>query len=153
MHHKIAPDRCTINYLEKQANITNSAWKNFSMNRHLTLLNKEHHIKPKWYTCKTVHALDPYSYDRVKLVLQNICVSADTNIKMETTQVNVLCPYARHIFPLKVLVIPRKRWLRPNMTETLFTGTLTFKQETTTTKQKQMRVTMVFCCVIVCHIS
>ena len=26
--------------------------------------------------------------------------------------------------PPKVLVIPRKRWLRPNMTEKLFTGTL-----------------------------
>ena len=29
--------------------------------------------------------------------------------------------------PPKVLVIPRKRWLRPNMTETLFTGTLSIK--------------------------
>ena len=27
----------------------------------------------------------------------------------------------------KVLVIPRKRWLRPNMTEKLFTGTLSIK--------------------------
>ena len=29
--------------------------------------------------------------------------------------------------PPKVLVIPRKRWLRPNMTEKLFTGTLNIK--------------------------
>ena len=29
----------------------------------------------------------------------------------------VLCPLARHIYTPKVLVIPRKRWLRPNMTE------------------------------------
>ena len=29
--------------------------------------------------------------------------------------------------PQKVLVIPRKRWLRPNMTEKLFTGTLSIK--------------------------
>ena len=42
----------------------------------------------------------------------------------------VLCPYARHIYSQKVLVIPRKRWLRPNMTEKLFTGTLRFNQPT-----------------------
>ena len=30
----------------------------------------------------------------------------------------------------KVLVIPRKRWLRPNMTEKLFTGTLRINQPT-----------------------
>ena len=30
----------------------------------------------------------------------------------------------------KVLVIPRKRWLRPNMTENLFTGTLRINQPT-----------------------
>ena len=29
-----------------------------------------------------------------------------------------------HLPPLKVLVIPRKRWLRPDMTEKLFTKTL-----------------------------
>ena len=29
--------------------------------------------------------------------------------------------------PPKVLVIPRKRWLSPNMTEKLFTGTLSIK--------------------------
>ena len=29
--------------------------------------------------------------------------------------------------PQKVLVIPRKRWLRPNMTEKLFTGMLRIK--------------------------
>ena len=33
--------------------------------------------------------------------------------------------------PPKVLVIPWKRWLRPNMTEKLFTGTLSFKQTKT----------------------
>ena len=33
-----------------------------------------------------------------------------------------------YIYPPKVLVIPRKRWLRPNMAEKLFTGTLSFKQ-------------------------
>ena len=41
----------------------------------------------------------------------------------------VLCPWARHIYsPKKVLVIPKKRWLRPNMTEKLFTGTLRINQ-------------------------
>ena len=32
--------------------------------------------------------------------------------------------------PPKVLVIPRKRWLRPNMSEKLFTGTLRINQPT-----------------------
>ena len=32
--------------------------------------------------------------------------------------------------PQKVLVIPRNRWLRPNMTEKLFTGTLRINQPT-----------------------
>ena len=32
--------------------------------------------------------------------------------------------------PQKVLVIPRKRWLRPNMTEKLFTGMLRINQPT-----------------------
>ena len=30
--------------------------------------------------------------------------------------------------PQKVMVIPRKRWLRPNMTEKMFTGTLRINQ-------------------------
>ena len=42
----------------------------------------------------------------------------------------VLCPSARHIYSLKVLVIPRKQWLCPNMTEKLFTGTLRINQPT-----------------------
>ena len=42
----------------------------------------------------------------------------------------VLCPSARHIYSPKVLVIPRKRWLCPNMTEKLFTGTLRINQPT-----------------------
>ena len=36
--------------------------------------------------------------------------------------------------PPKVLVIPRKQWLRPSMTDKLFTGTLSIKQ--TKTKPK-----------------
>ena len=34
----------------------------------------------------------------------------------------------RHLLPKKVLVIPRNRWLRLNMTEKLFTGTLNLNQ-------------------------
>ena len=38
------------------------------------------------------------------------------------------CVLEQDIFtPKKVLVIPRKRWLCPNMTEKLFTGTLSIK--------------------------
>ena len=37
---------------------------------------------------------------------------------------------ARHIYSSKVLVIPRKWWLRPNMTEKLFTVTLRINQPT-----------------------
>ena len=41
-----------------------------------------------------------------------------------------LCPLARHINTPKLVVIPRKRWLRPNMTEKSFTGTLRINQPT-----------------------
>ena len=44
------------------------------------------------------------------------------------TQGVVLCPWATHIYFLKVLVIPRKRWHRSDMTEQLFTGTLSKKR-------------------------
>ena len=43
-------------------------------------------------------------------------------------RVGVLFPWARDIYSLKVLVIPRNRWLRLNMTEKLFTGTLNKNQ-------------------------
>ena len=45
------------------------------------------------------------------------------------TQISMLCPGARYIYLPKVLVIPRKRRLRSNMTEKLFTGMLS-KNET-----------------------
>ena len=32
-------------------------------------------------------------------------------------------------YPPKVLVIPKKQWLRPNMTEKLFTGMLSIKKQ------------------------
>ena len=43
------------------------------------------------------------------------------------TRVAVFCPWARHINPPNVLVIPRKRWLRTNTTEKMLTGTLSIK--------------------------
>ena len=43
-------------------------------------------------------------------------------------RVGVLFPWARDIYSPKVLVIPRNRWLRLNMTEKLFTGTLNRNQ-------------------------
>ena len=42
----------------------------------------------------------------------------------------VLCPSARRIYSPKVLVIPRKLWLCPNMTGKLFTETLRINQPT-----------------------
>ena len=47
------------------------------------------------------------------------------------TRVKPCCVLEQCTFtPQKVLVIPRKRWLRPNMTEKLFTGTLRINQPT-----------------------
>ena len=46
-------------------------------------------------------------------------------------QVGVLFPGARDIYSPKVLVIPRNRWLRLNMTEKLFTGMLNHNQNKT----------------------
>ena len=49
------------------------------------------------------------------------------------TRVKPCCVLEQGTFtPQKVLVIPRKRWLRPNMTEKLFTGTLRINQPTKT---------------------
>ena len=45
------------------------------------------------------------------------------------TRVKPCCVLEQGIFtPQKVLVIPGKRWLRPNMTENLFSGTLRINQ-------------------------
>ena len=46
----------------------------------------------------------------------------------------------RHLLPKKVLVIPRNRWLRLNMTEKLFTGTLNHNQNKNKKKQLQFLV-------------
>ena len=54
------------------------------------------------------------------------------------SRVGVLFPWARDIYSPKVLVIPRNRVLRPNMTEKLFTGTLRIKSN----KQIEAKVCM-----------
>ena len=54
------------------------------------------------------------------------------------TQVAMLCSRARYIYFPKVLV--RKRWLHPDMTEKLFTGTLS-KNET---KRKVSQASLIF---------
>ena len=47
------------------------------------------------------------------------------------TRVKPCCVFEKGTFtPQKVLVIPRKRWLCPNLTEKLFTGTLRINQPT-----------------------
>ena len=47
------------------------------------------------------------------------------------TRVKPCCVLEQGTFtPKSILAIPRKRWLRPNMTETLFTGTLRINQPT-----------------------
>ena len=52
------------------------------------------------------------------------------------TRVNTCCVLEQGTFtPQNVLVIPRKRWLRPNMTEKLFTETLRINQPTNFLKQ------------------
>ena len=53
------------------------------------------------------------------------------------TRVKLCCVLVQGIFtPQKVLVILRKRWLRPNMTEKLFTGTLRINQSINQSKAR-----------------
>ena len=60
------------------------------------------------------------------------------------TRVKPCCVLEQGTFtPQKVLVIPRKRWLRPNMTEKMFTGTLRINQPTNQSRHTK-GVKMVF---------
>ena len=61
------------------------------------------------------------------LVVRASDSEARVRVSLLTRPVTMLCPLVRQIYSLKVLVIPRKRWLRPNMTVKLFTGTLRIK--------------------------
>ena len=55
----------------------------------------------------------------------------------------------RHLLPKKVLVIPRNRWLRLNMTEKLFTGTLNHNQNK---KQKTKTVMQTYMYLLLSHL-
>ena len=60
------------------------------------------------------------------------------------TRVKPCCVLEQGTFtPQKVLVIPRKRWLRPNMTEKLFTVTLRINQPTNQLSEKVLRLQIV----------
>ena len=51
-------------------------------------------------------------------------------LKIKQTIIYLTCLIKSKTYsPPIVLVIPRKRWLRPNMTEKLFTGTLSIKTQ------------------------
>ena len=51
----------------------------------------------------------------------------------------------RHIYSPKVLLIPRKRWLRPYMTEKVLTGTLSInKNKQTNKRHDKFRITSLF---------
>ena len=96
-------------------------------------LNKNDNSKKreKKSTTKTVVVLCyPLLYIRERggLVV-NASDSGSRGFKPHSGQ-TVFCPWARHIYSPKVLGIPRKGWLRPNMTEKLFTGTLRINQPT-----------------------
>ena len=90
-----------------------------------------------------------------KLQISSLCVYPQNPnsradlfcVRTRKLQISTMCIYAHNpnssvifffcvrtrklqISSPKVLVIPRKRWLRPNMTEKLFTGTLRINQPT-----------------------
>ena len=93
--------------------------------------------KQQLYNSKQIIIILPMKYERR---YHNICRrrgglvvnTSDTGSRgrwgSSPSWIAVLCPCARYIYPPKLLVIPRKRWLRPNMTEKLFTGTLSLKK-------------------------
>ena len=61
----------------------------------------------------------------------------DRETRVRSSAGSVCCFLEQETFtPPKVLVIPRNRWLRLNMTEKLFTGTLNYNQNKT--KQKSV---------------
>ena len=54
----------------------------------------------------------------------------------------------RHLLPKKVLVIPRNRWLRLNMTEKLFTGTLNHNQNKNKHMSRHQKTTTPVSCLV-----
>ena len=52
------------------------------------------------------------------------CRTPEREVRGSRPTATVLCPWARHFNPRKYWLITQKRWLRPDMTEKLLTGTL-----------------------------
>ena len=62
------------------------------------------------------------------------------------------CVLSKTLFSSKVLVIPRKRWFRPDMTEKLLTGTLNLNTQKKKKKKKKKNIHDDFMCtIIICH--
>ena len=81
-------------------------------------------------TCMTASTVPSYRGERGGLVV-NASDSGSRGRGSRPTRVKPCCVLVQGTFtPQKVLVIHRKRWLRPNMTEKLFIGTLTINQPT-----------------------
>ena len=56
------------------------------------------------------------------------------------TRVTVLCPWARHIYSLEYWSMPRKRWLRLDMTAKLLTGALNLNTNKRTNKNESTSI-------------
>ena len=68
-------------------------------------------------------------------LLKNI-IPLDMRLGVRAPLWSPCCVLEQDIFtPQKILVIPRKGWLRPSMTEKLFTGTLSSKPNQTKTSE------------------
>ena len=66
------------------------------------------------------------------LMTRLVYILYTTNDQVRSSAGSVCCFLEQETFtPQKVLVIPRNRWLRLNMTEKLFTGTLNHNQNKT----------------------
>ena len=92
---------------------------------------------------------DSFSHDMSHITIRILSFGTDRLWRTVQTMIRVftaitLASFVRHYYmegspccvleqdiftPQKVLVIPSKRWLHPNMTEKLFTGTLSIKQK------------------------
>ena len=62
----------------------------------------------------------------------------------------VLCPWARHFTPQKHWLLPRKRWLRPDMTEKLLTGRLSLNTNKQTIRLYQFLISTFASAVTTC---
>ena len=81
-------------------------------------------------SCSRKQHTDP-AEDRTRVSRSGASDSGSGDPGSILCRVGVLFPCARDVYSPKVLVIPRNRWLRLNMTEKLFTGTLNHNQNKT----------------------